>query len=95
MMFVALVKRNCRYSQRAISLISTVTRDYETIDATEMSPSTYQDQLAYYGKPPSVRHTTYPAVFAYDDHMNVEFFGGADDLVNYLEQKNQEDDDSL
>ena len=89
MMFVVFIKQNCRYSQRAVSLISSVTNDYEVIDATAMSASRYQDELAYYGKSPSIRHTTYPAVLAYDDHFNVEFFGGADDLIAYLEQKNE------
>lgn len=91
MMFVAFIKQNCRYSQRAVSLLSTVTKDYEIIDATKMSPSTYQDQLAYYGKPKSIQHSTYPAILGYDDHFNVEFFGGSDDLMQYLEEKNMEE----
>ena len=90
-MFVIFIKQNCRFSQRAVSLISTITRDYEVIDATLMPPSKYQDQLAYYGKPSNIRHTTYPAIIGYDDHFNVEFFGGCDDLLQYLEQKNSDD----
>lgn len=88
-MFVVFIKQNCRFSQRALSLISTVTKDYEVIDATSMSPSKYQEQLAYYGKPPSTRHTTYPAIFGYDEHFNVDFFGGSDDLVEYLEHREE------
>lgn len=90
MMFVIFIKQNCKYSQRALSLIKTVTNDYEVFDMTGVQPHLYEQQMEYYGKPKEIRHYTYPAIFGYDEHFNIEFFGGSDELMAYIESKNDD-----
>lgn len=86
-MFVIFIKQNCRYSQRAVSLINSFTSNYEIIDMTGVLPHLYEERMEYYGKPKDVHHVTYPAIFGYDAKFNIEFFGGCDQLLDYIESK--------